>query len=94
MGAVGTATLDFGAFPGANEASVSVTGQAAIAADSFAEAWFMRDTTGDHTADDHAWAAFFAALSTGNLVAGTGFTIRAVSTEKLTGTFQVRWVWN
>lgn len=94
MGAVGTATLDFGAFPGANEASVSVTGQAAIAPDSFAEAWFMRDSTSDHSADDHAWAAYFAALSAGDLVAGTGFTIRAVSTEKLTGTWLVRWVWN
>ena len=41
--AQGTATLDFGAHPGAKEASVAVTGQAAISATSKVEAYVMAD---------------------------------------------------
>lgn len=90
----GTATIDFGAFPGSNEASVSVTGQASIGAGSKAEAFIMGDdSTSDHTASDHRYVGLFMALTCGTPVAGTGFTIYARSTEKLQGTFALRWVW-
>lgn len=92
--ATGTATIDFGAFPGSNEASVTVTGQASIQATSKVEAFIMGDdTTGDHTASDHKYFAALVGLTCGTPTAGTGFTIHARSTEKLQGTFALRWVW-
>ena len=92
---VGTATIDFGAFPGANEAAVAVTGQTGISATSKAEAFIMADdTTADHTAGDHRYAAALMGLTCGTPTAGTGFTIYARSTEKLQGTFALRWVWS
>lgn len=90
----GTATIDFGAHPGSNEASVAVTGQGAISATSKAEAFIMADdTTGDHTASDHRYLAAFVGLTCGTPTAGTGFTIYARSAEKMRGQFSIRWVW-
>lgn len=92
--AQGTATLDFGAFPGSNEASVAVTGQGTILATSKAEAFVMADdTTADHTAVDHRWFAALAALTCGTPTAATGFTIYATSLNPLVGTFKLRFVW-
>jgi len=51
--ATGTTTIDFGAFPGATDATVAVTGQAAIVAGSLVEAWIRPVATADHTADEH-----------------------------------------
>ena len=90
----GTATIDFGAFPGANEASVAVTGLTAISATSKVEAYIMGDdTSSDHSAADHRYLALFLGLSCGTPTAATGFTIHARSTEKIQGTVSVRWVW-
>lgn len=88
----GTATIDFGAFPGSNEASEVVV-SSGITADSKAEAYIMGDdTTTDHTASDHRYAAALMGLTCGT--PGTGsFTIYARSTEKLQGQFAVRYVW-
>lgn len=92
--ATGTATIDFGAAPGSNEASVAVTGQTAITATCKADAFVMADDTStSHTASDHRYFEVFAALSCGTPTAGTGFTIYARSTQKLTGTWTLRWVW-
>lgn len=91
---LGTATIDFGAFPGANEASVTVTGQASISATSKVEAYIMADdTTSNHTASDHRYVGLWLALTCGTPTAATGFTIYGRSTEKLQGQFAVRWVW-
>lgn len=90
----GTATIDFGGHPGSNEASVAITGQAAIGTGSSAEAWFMADdTSADHTAADHRYAATFISLTCGTPTAATGFTIYGRSHEKMTGEWSVRWVW-
>lgn len=92
--ATGTAVIDFGSFPGQNETSVVVSGQAAIGSGSKVEAYFMADdTTGDHTANDHRYAGLLVGLACGGIVAGSSFTIYALCTEKMQGTFQVRWVW-
>jgi hypothetical protein len=92
--ATGTATLNFGAHPGSNEASVAVTGQTGILATSKADAFVMADdTSSDHTADDHRYFEVLASLSCGTPTAGVGFTIHARSLEKLSGTWTVRWVW-
>lgn len=90
----GTATIDFGAFPGSNEASIAVTGQGSILATSKCESYVMADdTTGDHTAIDHRYFAALMGLTCGTPTLATGFTIYARSTEKLQGTFALRWVW-
>jgi hypothetical protein len=93
--AIGSAEVDFGAWPGANEASVTVSGQTEITALASVEAWLMADdTTTDHTASDHRYAAALMGLTCGTPTAGSGFTIYARSIEKLTGAFKVRWVWS
>jgi hypothetical protein len=89
----GTATLDFGAMPGANEASVVVTGISTIGGSAKVEAFLMRSTSASHSANDHSYAALLTGLTCGDVVAGTGFTIYARSTEKLTGQFTVQFVW-
>jgi hypothetical protein len=92
---IGTATIDFGAFPGTSEASVAVTGQATISATSKAEAWIMGDdTSSSHTAEDHKYAPQFFSLTCGTPSAGTGFTIYARSQHKMQGTWSVRYVWS
>ena len=85
MGAQGTAILDFGAFPGASDASVTVTGASlvGIAAASLVEAWIFPLATADHTSDEH-WVeslAVFADPST--IVADTSFVIRGRNTSEI-----------
>jgi hypothetical protein len=90
----GTAEIDFGAHPGANEASVAVTGQASISATSKVEAYMMADdTTSNHTASDHRYVGLWLNLTCGTPTAATGFTIYGRSDQKLSGKFSVRWVW-
>jgi hypothetical protein len=89
----GTATLNFGAFPGTNEASVVVTGQPVVGTSKVDCFIMASDTTADHTENDHRYAALFLGLSAGTIDVGVGFTIYARSLEKLTGTFSVRWRW-
>lgn len=94
MGAQGTTTIDFGSTP-AESASVNITGQTSIIAGSHAEAFWMADSTAGNTATDHEEASAFCRLVCTDVVAGTGFTIKAFNTYALaTGTFTIRWVWN
>jgi hypothetical protein len=91
----GTATLDFGAWPGSSEASLAVTGQASIGTGSKVDVFVMAsDTTSDHTASDHRYFAALTSLTAGTIVAATGFTIYATALDKLSGTFAVRWRWS
>jgi hypothetical protein len=89
--ATGTAIINFGAAPGSTRATVAVTGQASIGANSHAEAFLMGDATASHNAEEHAWVPIV--LRCRDVVAATGFTIQATTELRLTGTFQVRWVW-
>ena len=90
----GTAVIDFGAFPGSNEASIVVSGQASIGSGSKVSAYFMADdTTSDHTANDHKYAPLLIGLSCGAISVGASFTIFARCMDKMQGTFQIRWVW-
>jgi hypothetical protein len=91
----GTATINFGSFPGNSEASVAVTGQASIVGTSVPEAFIVgSDTTADHTANDHRYAGLWIALSAGDISPGVGFTIYAHCIDKMQGTFAVRWRWS
>lgn len=87
----GTATLNFGAAPGTNVATVTVTGQTGILSGSKVEAWLMGDSTASHNAYEHLIVPLV--VRCGNIVAGTGFDIVASSDLRLTGTFSVHWTW-
>lgn len=92
--ATGTAEIDFGPFPGAMNASLAITGQAAIVAGSLVEAWIRPAATADHTADEHIVDP--PRVIAADIVAGTGFTIHAFSQNHLRhyGKYTVAWVWN
>ena len=91
MTGTGTAEIDFGAFPGSNEASVTAAA-VGVTTDTHVEAWVMgSDSTTDHTAADHKYFPVFAALTT---APGTDeFTIYGRSQHKLQGAFKVHYVW-
>jgi hypothetical protein len=100
--ATGTVTLDFGAFPGKADTSVTVTGQTAIAVGSLVEAWIRPDEleAPGHTADEHMVEGL--KVFAGSIVAGTGFTVYGVEASPVTarneghllyGEFTVAWAW-
>lgn len=97
MGATGTTTIDFGAFPGSVDASVTVTGQTGILSNSLVEAWVFPVSTADHTVAEHYVSP--PRVMAGEIVAGTGFTIRGFPTDvvgnwPLThGQWTVAWAW-
>lgn len=74
---VGSTTVDFGAFPGAHEAAVAVTGQTGIISGSIVQAWLMPSATADHSADEHAAEMENIVVWVSDIVAGTGFTVNA-----------------
>lgn len=93
MGAQGTVSLDFGASPGTDEATVDVTGQTGFVATSLAEAWLYPKDTADHTVDEHRVAgvdvkAAYQADGTIRIYA------RQVDGDLETGVWNVGWVWN
>jgi len=93
-GNTGSAIINFGPAPGNNTAQVVVTGQAAILSTSAVQPFFMADTTTDHNAYDHMFAALVVDLTAGSIVPGVGFTVNATCSDNVVGTFEVRFVWN
>jgi hypothetical protein len=89
----GIATIDFGVFPGANEASVVVTGQSSILSGSAPSAQIMAVANGATTADDAAYVSTLCGVACGAPTAASGFTINARSEHKLQGPVSVRWFW-
>src|SRR5947207_430098 len=73
----GTTTVDFGAWPGSGDTSVTITGQTNIGSGSLVEAWIFPAATADHSVDEH-WVDPPRVVA-GNIVVGTGFTIYATS---------------
>jgi hypothetical protein len=86
----GEATLTFGAAPGTNFVTTTVTGLTGILSGSNVSAWIMGESTADHNAYEHMFVPL--RLVCGNIVAGTGFDITAVTDLRLTGTFKCRWM--
>jgi len=84
----GAATIDFGAFPGSNEGSVTFADTAVGSA--LFPYFASNDTTTDHTANDHKYAAMLVQLSA-QPDPGVGGTIYARSEHKMQGTFDVRY---
>lgn len=79
---VGSAEVDFGAFPGQSDASLDVTGQTSILSGSIVRAWIMPKDTVDHLADEHMVETIQAFAA--NIVAGTGFTLYVFNTNQIT----------
>jgi len=77
----GTTTVDFGAYPGSPDASVTITGQAGIVAGSKVKAWIIATATADHSADEHFVESI--EIRVGNIVAASGFTIYARNTNAI-----------
>jgi hypothetical protein len=93
-GASGTATLDFGSTPGTNYVTVAVTGQTTIASNSHIRAWIQgTDSTATHNAFEHTLLPLYVNINTSDVIAGTGFTINAITELRLSGTISVRWQW-
>lgn len=107
---VGSAVVDFGAFPGASDASVAVVGETSITANAVVNASIRVADSTDHSADEHR--AEELVITAGSIVAGTGFTLYAkcanesvepdaarsrVSTlrePRLYGQFNANWNWS
>jgi hypothetical protein len=90
----GTLVLDFGAAPGTNIVQTAVTGLTTIGAGSKVEIYLMgTDSTATHNTYEHALLPLDLALSCVAVTAGTGFVAQAASSQRLTGTFQARYVW-
>jgi hypothetical protein len=88
----GTATIDFGVFPGAQEASITFTA-ATISGTSKVEVYVMAgDSTADHTINDHRYLPILAHF-TASPSAGVGGTIYGRALIKMVGTFALRYVW-
>ena len=80
MAGQGTATLDFGAFPGGSDTSLFVSAPT-ILAGSLVEAWVFPAATADHSADEHLVESI--KVVAGNVVASSGFTIYMSNTSTL-----------
>ena len=88
----GFVVIDFGAFPGTQEASIPFT-DAAISAGSKVELFIMSvDTAGTHTANDHKYFPLIVAF-TGESIAGVGGTIHGRALGSLIGQFKLRYAW-
>lgn len=90
----GTATIDFGAWPGSDFTSLDITGQAGILSGATVRAWIRLAATADHSIDEHIAAPL--RISAGNVVAGTGFTIYAAfdALAVTYGQYSVHWEWS
>jgi hypothetical protein len=85
------AVIDFGS-TGSDTAILNVTGQPNILATSFVDASILVKDSPNHSADEH-WIESIE-IKTGNIIAGTGFTIYARTlTNKLYGRYNVQWSW-
>ena len=92
MSAQGTTTIDFGAAPGTNVITKTITGQTGITSSMYVEAFIMNTASADHNAYEHMIVPL--QLRCGNIVEGVGFDIVAVCFVQLTGTWNVYWVYN
>ena len=88
----GTATIDFGAAPGTNITTATVSGQTGIlSTTNISLEMSGMDSTVDHNTVEHQIIPMNLVCSA--IVVGTSFTILASTEFRLTGTFKVRWTW-
>jgi len=71
-----------------------VTGQTNLTASAKVTATIGTTATADYTADDHKYlGSIGVSVTTGAVVAGTGFTIYVRSYQKLKGDISINWVY-
>lgn len=90
MATKGTATIDFGT--GGQRATVTVS--TPVVTGSYIEAWFMSDTSVDHSDYEHQMANMVCKFTCGEIVNLTSFVAVATSTVTLQGVWTFRWVWD
>jgi hypothetical protein len=90
----GTAVIDFGPYPGSNEASVVVSGQTGIAPSTVVTLQVPYTASLDYTEADHAYIAALASFVPGSIVTDTSFTIYGRSVHKMQGRINVQWTWS
>ena len=99
MGAAGTALLDFGAFPGATDATLDVA-TTGVVNTSLVEAWVFPATTADHSPDEHRveHLKVDAVWKVDGTITITGILddppINGMSPGTLYGKYNIGWVWN
>jgi hypothetical protein len=87
----GESTVDFGS-TFTDSASVTVTGQAWVAADSDIHAWFQDDSTADNTAGEHESMGESSRCVVTNRVVATGFNVDVYLSGPLAkGQFTLHW---
>lgn len=91
MSTQGTATIDFGSSP-VDEATFNII-DASLSGLTYAEAWFMRDSTADNSVDEHEQIAGRARATCS--ISGTTLTIYVeILVGFVNGTFKIRYVAN
>lgn len=89
----GTSTVSFGATE-TNEAQLVVIGQTTITATTKVTATIGTTATASYTENDHKYlGSIGVSITTGAIVAGTGFTIYVRSYQKLKGDISINWVY-
>ena len=89
---MGNTTVDFGAAPGTNIVTASVSSLTGLTSSGYAEAWIRIAATADHNAYEHTVLAGHIAFSA---TPGTdSMTITAFSELRLTGLVSVNYVWS
>lgn len=93
MATQGTATVNFGPWPGVTDTTLVITGQSAIASTALVEAWLAPRATVNHSADEHLVDG--PILLAGNITPAIGFTVAAQSRGlALYGLWSINWVYN
>ena len=98
--AQGTTTVNFGAFPGTDAVTVTVTG--ITGSPTLGEAWIVPTATADHSADEHVLASprVYAGVPSGGSMSITavaqegeaGNAVRGASPPRTYGLWTVGWV--
>ena len=89
----GVAIIDFGSAPGSNLTSITVSGQSNISSSSIIKAYINKNSTASHNEMEHQIVGLALAITTGDIVVGSSFTIHACTMLRLTGSFKINWEW-
>ena len=87
----GETTLDFGAAPGTNIVSTVVSGLTEIKSDSRVFATISLKSSANHNAYEHGIVDM--TIRAGNIIPGTSMEIVGVSTQRLSGSWNVQYSW-
>jgi hypothetical protein len=92
-GGFGSGVLSFGGLPGGGVATLVVTGQSGILANSRIRAWVQGSTADFNEYEHQLILPGRIGLGIGDVVAATGFTVYAETELRLAGAVAVKWEW-